>query len=116
MLTDSNAAMTEALRLTQAGQLAEATTLLQRGLAGGRDWMPRTHARPSLSLPNVHAAPAIHGLLDRLDVKLPDLSHVAPAMLPGRGPAARPGAAVAAAAAAPGGEIRHLTHTEPAGT
>ena len=135
MLTDTNAAMTEALRLTQAGQLAEAAALLQRGLAGVgstpptgstvprppgdlgpvRSWMPRTSPHPSPGRPGAHAAPAINGLLDRLQVKLPVLPHVDPAALPGGSPASRSGAA-ATAAAAPGGEIRHLTHTEPAGT
>lgn len=135
MLTDTNAAMTEALRLTQAGQLAEATTLLQRGLAGAgsppptastvatppgdlrplRSWMPRISPHPSPGLPGAHAAPAINGLLDRLKITLPDLPHVDPAGLPGRTRSSRSGAA-ATAAAAPGGEVRHLTHTEPAGT
>jgi poly(hydroxyalkanoate) depolymerase family esterase len=135
MLTDTNAAMTEALRLTQAGQLAEAASLLQRGLAGAgstpptasrvatppgdlgplRSWMPRTSPQPSPDRPGAHAAPAIDGLLDRLKVRLPDLAHVHPAGLPGGTPSSRSGAA-ATAAAAPGGEIRHLTHTEPAGT
>jgi poly(hydroxyalkanoate) depolymerase family esterase len=100
MLTDANTPMTEALRLTRAGQLAEATALLQRGLHG---------------VPGAHAAPAPNGLLDRLRVKLPDLRHIDPAALPGRPPSSRSSAA-ATAAAAPGGEIRHLTHTERAGT
>jgi poly(hydroxyalkanoate) depolymerase family esterase len=135
MLTDTNTAMTEALRLTQAGQLAEAAALLQRGLAGAgdipaspstvatppgdlgplRSWMPRTSPHPSPGLPGAHAVPSINGLLDRLKVKLPDLPQVDPAGLPGRTPSSRSGAA-ATAAAAPGGEIRHLVHTEPAGT
>ena len=62
-----------------------------------------------------HAGPALNGLLDRLKAKLPDLPHLAPTGLPGTMPAFRSGAA-ATAAAAPGGEIRHLTHTEAAGT
>ena len=110
MLTDTNAAMTEALRLTQAGRLAEATTLLQRGLAGGSP-----QPGPGPGLPGAHTAPAINGLLDRLKVKLPDLPQVDLAGLPGRTPSPRSGAA-ATAAATPGGEIRHLTHTEAAGT
>jgi poly(hydroxyalkanoate) depolymerase family esterase len=77
--------------------------------------MPRTSPHPSPGLPGAHAAPPINGLLDRLKVKLPDLPQVDPAGLPGRTPSSRSGAA-ATAAAAPGGEIRHLIHTEPAGT
>ncbi len=135
MLTDTKTAMTEALRLTQAGQLAEAAALLQRGLAGAgstpptastvaepvgglghlRSLMPHTSPHASPGVPGTQAAPAITGLLDRLKVKLPDLPHIDPAGLPGHAPSSRSGAA-ATAAAAPGGEIRHLTHTEPAGT
>jgi poly(hydroxyalkanoate) depolymerase family esterase len=135
MLTDTNTAMTEALRLTQAGQFAEAAALLQRGLAGTggtpptasalanplgglgppHSWMPPAGAHAGPGVPGAHAAPAINGLLDRLKVKLPDLPHIDPAGLPGRTPSSRSGAA-ATAAAAPGGEIRHLTHTEAAGT
>jgi poly(hydroxyalkanoate) depolymerase family esterase len=135
MHADTNAKMTEALRLTQSGQLAEATALLQRRLAGAggtpptapsvatppgdlarlRTSLPPTCPHPGLPMPGAHAAPAVNGLLDRLKVKLPDLPHIDPAGLPGRPRPSRSGAA-AAAAAAPGGEIRHLTHTEPAGT
>ena len=133
MLADSNA-MTEALRLTQAGRVAEATALLQRGLAGGgtprtastvatpagdlarlRPPLAPTGRHPGLRMPVAHAAPAINGLLDRLKVALPELPSIDPAGLPGRPPPSGSGAA-ATAAAAPGGEIRHLTHTEPAGT
>jgi poly(hydroxyalkanoate) depolymerase family esterase len=134
MLTDTNAAMTEALRLTRAGQLAQATALLQRGLVGAgstpptastattapsnlgplRSLMPPAAPQPGHGGPGTHAAPAIDGLLDRLKIKLPALPHIDPAGLPGGAPSSRSGAA--AAAAAPGGEIRHLSHTEPAGT
>ena len=132
--------MSEALRLTRAGQLTEAFALLQRtlgaappvppagpggtgpGIPGLRlgDPLPRGHHVPPT---RQHATPGPDGLLDKLlgaltsqlGVGLPggptDLLRNLPA--PGRG-AAHTGAA--AAAAAPGGEIRHLSHTEPAGT
>jgi len=86
MLADTNATMIEALRLTQAGQLTEASSLLQRGLAGDGLKGPMAH--------------------------LPGAGSTG---LPGRAPSSRSGAA-ARAAAAPGGEIRHLSHSVAAGT
>jgi len=81
--------MPEALRLIRAGQLGEATALLQGTVAG----RPPVAAAPGGVVPLVREALARH---------LPGLG--------GSNPAA------AEAAAAPGGEIRHLRHTEPAGT
>jgi poly(hydroxyalkanoate) depolymerase family esterase len=136
MHTTTNAPLTEALRLTRAGQLAEASALLQRGLAAASTAPSAASAvaEPAGDLgdlrslllngshgalpeaPRAHAAPALDGLLDRLKAKLPHLPHIHPTGLPGGTPSPRSGAAAAAAAAAPGGEIRHLTHTEAAGT
>src|SRR5579872_5705054 len=92
-----NTTMAEALRLTRAGRLTEATGVLQRGLA-------------SASTSAVHESTAEQpvGELDRL--RLP-VSSGRP-----RGARAPGGGAVARAAAAPGGEIRHLAYTESAGT
>jgi poly(hydroxyalkanoate) depolymerase family esterase len=94
MNKDLNATMADALRLTRDGRLMEATALLQEGLGGPG------HARLPLDLP---AALSVG--------------------LPGNSPLARPGsvppgglAAAAAAASAPGGEIRHLTHIDAAGS
>ena len=135
MHTSTNTTMAEALRLTRAGRLAEASALLQRGLAGASTAPPAEstvaeplgglgHLRSPLpndrhdahpEAPGAHAAPALNGLLDRLKAKLPDLRLIHPAGLPGGTSSPRSGAA-ATAAAAPGGEIRHLTHTEAAGT
>jgi poly(hydroxyalkanoate) depolymerase family esterase len=135
MHTNTNTTMGEALRLTRAGQVAEASALLQRGLAGASTAPPAEstvaeplgglgHLRSPLpndshdahpEAPGAHAAPALNRLLDRLKTKPPDLRHIHPAGLPGVTPSSRSGAA-ATAAAAPGGEIRHLTHTEAAGT
>jgi poly(hydroxyalkanoate) depolymerase family esterase len=135
MHSNPNTTMAEALRLTRAGRLVEASALLQRGLAGASTAPPAEstvaellgglgHLRPPLpndshdahpEAPGARVAPALNGLLDRLKAKLPDRRYIHPAGLTGGTPSPRPGAA-AIAAAAPGGEIRHLTHTEAAGT
>jgi poly(hydroxyalkanoate) depolymerase family esterase len=106
MKDDRNATMAEALRLTRDGRLMEATALLQQGL--GVAGQP-TPARP---------VPA------RLQTQLPlDLPLGRPVGLPGSFPLVRPSLgrsgsspAAAAAASAPGGEIRHLTHSEVTGS
>jgi len=103
MLTNANTTMTEALRLTQAGQLTEASSLLQRGLADGRG--------PAAS---TFAAPAGAHLFDGLKGVMADLPGAGSIGLPGHARSSRSGAA-ARAAAAPGGEIRHLSHSVTAG-
>ena len=99
--------MSEALRLTRAGQLTEAFAVLQRTLgAAGQTWPVGTAPDiPGRFLGGREMPPAqwrsarrVGGLLDKLRPAL----------------TSNPGAAAAAAAA--GGEIRHLDHTEPAGT
>jgi poly(hydroxyalkanoate) depolymerase family esterase len=131
------AGMSEALRLTRAGQLTEAFALLQRtlgaappagpdGTGPGTPGLPLGVRLPSghhVPYPGQHAMPTTGELLDQLrgalrskpsaglNGGLADLLGDLAAGSPG---VARPGAA--AAAAAPGGEIRHLSHTEPGGT
>jgi poly(hydroxyalkanoate) depolymerase family esterase len=103
---DRNATMADALRLTREGRLTEATALIQQGLGGIGQPMP---ARP---------APA------RLQAQLPlDLPLGRPVGLLGNSGLVRPSLnrsgsspAAAAAASAPGGEIRHLIHSEAAGS
>ena len=133
---DRTAGMSEALRLTRAGQLAEAFAVLQRTLgaappAGSVGTGPETPRLDPDPLPGGHHSPpagrhatsVTGGLLDKLRAKLTSkpgagmpsgLTDLLGDLLPaGRG-VTRPGAAEAAAA--PGGEIRHLNHSEPAGT
>ena len=93
-----NTTMGEALRLTRAGQLAQATTLLQRGLAGAAGG------------PQPGAAGA-----DDLAVREPARLSLAPAESSGARPSARSGAQ-AQACARSGGESHRRRHTETAGT
>jgi poly(hydroxyalkanoate) depolymerase family esterase len=110
-----NATMAEALRLTRSGRLSEATDLIQRSLGGT---IPPATTRPAftkmLSHGKTHdsALPRASDLLEKLQPRLL-------AGMSGNTPLVRPtgsGAAAAAAASAPGGEIRHLTHINPAGS
>jgi poly(hydroxyalkanoate) depolymerase family esterase len=141
MNDDMNATMAEALQLTRDGRLAEATALLQQRLGGAREAAqappaPNPDLSASVVVPTTADAdnselfrgrrkahpsglPLAGGLLDKLKTRL---SAGLPG-LPGNSPLARPGlvrpggsAAAAAAASAPGGEVRHLTHTDAAGS
>jgi poly(hydroxyalkanoate) depolymerase family esterase len=108
MNNDLKATMADALRLTRDGRLMEATALLQQGLgAAGQAGQARPVPTPDLSASLVVPTTADadnSGLLHR-----PSLM-VRPGLL-------RPGgSAAAAAASAPGGEIRHLTYTGSSGS
>ena len=127
-----NATMADALQLTRDGRLMEATALLQQSLGGAGQ------PAPARAVPNrmLHGRRKDHpsglsrvgGLLDRLQARLPaklaaELPAELPVGLPGNSPLIQPGlvgpagsAAAAAAASAPGGEIRHLTHLDAAGS
>ena len=110
-----NATMAEALRLTRSGRLSEATGLIQRSLGGT---FPSPTRRPAFTgMPRrggkTHDSglPQASGLLETLQPRLL-------AGMPGNTSLVQPtgSSATAAAARAPGGEIRHLTHINPAGS
>ena len=106
---DRTAGMFEALRLTRAGQLTEAFAVLQRTLGA------TSPAGPVVTGPETNGLRR-GGLLDKLRATL--TSKPRAGLLNGLTTGTRGAAApvAAAAAAAPGGQIRHLHHTEPAGT
>ncbi len=125
--------MAEALRLTRAGRLAEATAVLQRGLASaGTPGGEATAARPfaytgNLRLPVSDSRPVRRPEVPRASAASPRPVEYVQAALPGatdivsligRSAKSRPssGDEAARVAATPGGELRHLTHTESAGT
>jgi poly(hydroxyalkanoate) depolymerase family esterase len=110
MSTDRNITIAEALRLTRAGRLTEATAVLQRGLASDRaaGAHKSTGARPLADVGHLRLP-----VSNNHPIRWPELpsAHAASARQgsPGGGSPAR-------AAAAPGGEIRRLIHTESAGS
>lgn len=114
---DRATGMPEALRLIRAGRLDEAVALLQRRLTRGLPLAgPLPGGRPAPSAARV--LPDVGGLLGKLmgsrasGLEVPAESSTLLGNLPGA-VASRP---AAVAAAAPGGEIRHLSHTETGGT
>ena len=133
---DRTSGMSEALRLTRAGQLNEAVAVIQRTLGSASVVPPAAtpgagRGLAGLPFPEVapirsagrSGAPGASGLLDELRSAWAARSGAGLPDAPGRllqelgtvrGAGARVGAAEAAAA--PGGEIRHLSCTAPAGT
>jgi poly(hydroxyalkanoate) depolymerase family esterase len=133
---DRSSGMSEALRLTRAGRLNEAFAAMQRSLGAPPLGAPPASGGvgPGLSglpFPSIAAtssgrrggAPHAGGLLGRLrgavtgqlGAGLPGALGGLLGSLPAIGGAGGR-AGTAEAAAAPGGEIRHLSHSEPAGT
>ena len=90
--------MSEALRLTRAGRLTEALAVLQRTLGAAPEIPARLPGGQHMPPAQWRTMRRPGGLLDRLRPPL----------------TSNPGAAAEAAAA--GGEIRRMAHTEPAGT
>ncbi len=114
MNEEMNATMAEALQLTRAGRLSEATALLQERLGAPP---PHSTAPPVFTMFRRRdkavdsGLPQASGLLEKLQPLLPVVT-------PGKTPLARPAGsgAAAAAASAPGGEVHHLTHIDAAGS
>ncbi len=104
--------MPEALRLVREGRLEEATKLLQRGLIAGLPTSGGLPGLPRLPFGGAHrATPGLKDLLDKVRSAAGGLSG-----LLGNAQSTGAGSAHAAAAAAPGGRVEHLSHTEAAGT
>ena len=124
MNDDWNATMADALRLTRAGRLMEATAMLQQGLGAAGQPAPARPMHTEILRGRHETHPSgmsrAGGLLDTLQARLPlEL----PVGLPGNSGLVRPSlvlpggsAAATAAASAAGGEIHHLTHIDAAGS
>jgi poly(hydroxyalkanoate) depolymerase family esterase len=106
---DRSTGMSEALRLVREGRLDEATALLQRGLTAR---LPTSGA----GLPGAARLP--FGRAHRVKEMLDKVRSAAAGVsgLLGNPPGGGSGPGHAQAAAAPGGQIHHLSHTEQAGT
>lgn len=130
---DQSTTMARALRLTRAGRVAEATALLQGHLAGSdtrshyaREAWPLHPAGRGLAVPMpegrrqtrpgaAHAIPTPYGLTDHLNPMLLNRSRIGaqPGSCSG---IESPPSGTAVPSAAWEGEVRHLTHSETAGT
>jgi poly(hydroxyalkanoate) depolymerase family esterase len=97
MSGDAHTRMTDALRLVRKGRLTEATSLLRQGLSA-----PATDPRVQ---PHADVAPRLSDVLRTLPAGLPTMT----------APAAS-NEDTMAAAAAPGGAVRHLSYDGPGGS
>jgi poly(hydroxyalkanoate) depolymerase family esterase len=115
MNEELNATMAAALRLTRGGRLSEATALLQQGLGVAH---PPATAQPAFSGTFRRRGKAFDSGLPQASGPLERLQPLLPVGLPGKKPLALPAGSgtAAAAASAPGGEVRHLTHIDAAGS
>ena len=103
-MRDRRAVMAEALGLTRAGRLQEATALLQEGQAGDTDPMATV------------SSPEASGVMAALRSRRPaGWASAVPTDVPTTS-RRRTAPKVAAAASAPGGRIEHLSHVERAGS
>jgi poly(hydroxyalkanoate) depolymerase family esterase len=114
MNEEMNATMAEALQLTRAGRLSEATALLQEGLGAP----PPPSTAPPVFTMFRRRDKAAHSGLPQASGLLEKLQPLLPVGTPGKTPLALPAGsgAAAAAASAPGGEVHHLTHIDAAGS
>jgi poly(hydroxyalkanoate) depolymerase family esterase len=108
---ERSTSMSEALRLTREGRLVEAVALLQRTLGTA----PHTAATTPGSLLGRRAGGGLAGILaDAARAGAGGATGLLRNLTTTTAGGGRPG--TAEAAAAPGGEIRHLRHTGPSGT
>ena len=104
MSGSSQSHMAEALRLVRDGRLAEATAILQQG-PGTVAIDPDADTNRRHRVSNDRHLPRVGDLLGKLRAGLPDVALPAPSD-PDK----------VAAATAPGGVVRHLTYSGPAGS
>ncbi|MDP9433818.1 MAG: PHB depolymerase family esterase [Actinomycetota bacterium] len=109
-MTDRNATMAQALRLTRSGRLAEATALIQQGLSAtpaAEAGSPRTGVALRAQPPSPGTPPPVRRLLDEVLTRLA-------ARAASSSPGPRPGPAPRRSRQP--GQLHHLVHSEAAGS